>query len=394
VKDMTEGEILNKIRLELKKGMVSARCRKCGCMKETLEGLFNTLSSLQIEGSLDLIKNIEQWLTQMEQLEYNCLGCKHCYPAQAVNIFNQSFPLVASQSLSCDLKGREKSWPPIPGEYFAFCDGPSCPVAVSTLTCIELAETLAKMRPEGLCIVGKTETENIGIDKVIKNIITNPTIHFLIVAGKDPDGHHSGKTFLALAKNGVNGDMKVIGSPGKRPILKNVSLFEVESFRRQVQVIDMIGCEDAEMIADKINELSKGAISTCECKECSEPRPAARISSVPKIMAREPKKFKMDKAGYFVVIPNLEKKIIIVEHYSYDNKLLHTIEGKDAPAIYATIIENGWITELSHAAYLGRELAKAEFSLKYGFKYIQDKAPGKMENITEWKRKEKNEIQL
>jgi len=38
---------------------------------------------------------------------------------------------------------------------------------------------------------------------------------------------------------------------------------------------------------------------------------------------------------------------------------------------------------LSHAAYLGRELAKAEFSLKYGFKYIQDKSPGKMENILE-----------
>jgi len=345
-------------------------------MKETLESLLASLPLIKIEQAAHLIQDIKGWLKEMQPIKYSCLGCKYCFPAVAMNIFNQSFPgAMQTVSLSCDFEVKEQIWPPIPGEYFAFCDGPSCPVAVSTLTSIEISETLAKMRPKGLCIVGKTETENIGIDKVIKNIITNPTIHFLIVAGKDPDGHHSGKTLLALAKNGVNGDMKVIGSPGKRPILKNVSLSEVESFRRQVQVIDMIGCEDAEMIADKINELSKGAISTCECKKCSEPRPAARISSVPPIMAREPKKLKMDKAGYFVVIPNLEKKIIIVEHYSYDNKLLHTIEGKDAPAIYSTIIENGWITELSHAAYLGRELAKAEFTLRTGSNYIQDKAP-------------------
>jgi tetrahydromethanopterin S-methyltransferase subunit A len=78
----------------------------------------------------------------------------------------------------------------------------------------------------------------------------------------------------------------------------------------------------------------------------------------------------MDRAGYFVIIPSHQKKTIIVEHYSYDDKLLHIIEGKDASSIYSTIIENGWVTELSHCAYF-KELAKAE--LKYGFKYIRTK---------------------
>ena len=41
-------------------------------------------------------------------------------------------------------------------------------------------------------------------------------------------------------------------------------------------------------------------------------------------------------------------------------------------SIYKTIIENGWISQLSHSAYLGRELAKAELSIKYKFKYVQD----------------------
>ncbi|MGH8066185.1 MAG: DUF4346 domain-containing protein [Candidatus Entotheonellia bacterium] len=73
-------------------------------------------------------------------------------------------------------------------------------------------------------------------------------------------------------------------------------------------------------------------------------------------------------------IHQAEKGVISVEHYAYDNTLLHVIEGRNARAICSGIIHNGWVTELSHAAYLGKEWARAEFSLKYGFKYIQDGA--------------------
>jgi tetrahydromethanopterin S-methyltransferase subunit A len=65
---------------------------------------------------------------------------------------------------------------------------------------------------------------------------------------------------------------------------------------------------------------------------------------------------------------------ILVEHYSYDNKLLRKIEGKNGRDIYFTIINNKWVTELSHAAYLGKELIKAELSIKKGFKFVQDGA--------------------
>ncbi|MHC4456897.1 MAG: DUF4346 domain-containing protein [Planctomycetota bacterium] len=352
-------------------------------MKEALENICSYLSSLQAKNSLHLLENIQRWLKQMEPIKYTCFGCDYCFAATAVNIFNEAFPEMAqAQSLNCTFEMRERTWPPVPGEYFAFCEGTTCPVAVSTLASIELAERLAHAKPEGLCIVGKTATENIGIDKVIKNVITNPSIRFLVVAGKDPQGHRSGKTLLALSARGVDGDMKVIDAPGRRPILKNVCLSEVESFRRQVDVLNMIGCEDPKMIINKIDELSKKVISTCECKKHAEPISSDLIPPAPKILASEPKKFKMDKAGYFVVIPSPKQKIIIVEHYDYDNKLIHTVEGKDAATIYSTIIENEWITELSHAAYLGKELAKAEISLKHRFKYIQDKAAGRVEDNT------------
>jgi len=377
---MKDKRAIQKIKSEIEKGIGFAKCKKCGCMKETLENLLASLPSIQIEESSDLIQNVNAWLKEMESVKYPCLGCEYCFPAVAMNILSESFPeSVENKSLSCNFVVEEQIWPPTPGEYFAFCEGPTCSVAVSTLASVEIAEKLAKLKPEGLCIVGKTETENIGIDKVIKNVITNPAIRFLIIAGKDPHGHYSGKTLLALSKNGIDKDMKVIDSPGRRPILKNVSASEVEYFRQQIRVIDMIGCEDTKKIIAQINEISKEAFSTCECEECYESISLAKISTIPKILAGEPNNLKMDKAGYFVIIPSFQKKTIVVEHYAYDNKLLHIIEGKDAPSIYSTIIENGWITELSHAAYLGRELARVELGLKYGFKYIQDKAPGKAE---------------
>ncbi len=372
---MTDANWKDKIQSELREGMVLPKCRKCGCMKETLESLRTSLSSLQVEASSDLLANIERWLGQMEPIKYACLGCDYCVPAVAMNVFHQAFPEVGeSQSLGCAFEVSEHKWPPVAGEYHAFCDGPGCPVAVSTLASVELAESLARARPKELCIVGKTETENIGIEKVIKNIITNPTIRFLLVAGKDPRGHQSGRTFLALWENGVDETMRVIGSPGKRPILRNVTREEVEVFRKQVRVVDMIGCEDMENIIETIKELAQTSRPSCACRETRERTTPAPFSEVPIIRAEPPAKIEMDKAGYFVILPQPERQVIVVEHYSYDNTLQRVIEGQDARSIYWTIINNGWVTQLSHAAYLGKELAKAELSIKLGFKYIQDGA--------------------
>jgi tetrahydromethanopterin S-methyltransferase subunit A len=368
-----EKDLIEKIRSELQEGIALAKCRRCGCMKEALENLRFSLSLLKGRGSSELLLNIEDWIQQMGSIKYACLGCEHCFPAVAMNIFAQAFPeAAATQPLGCGLEIGERAWPPVPGEYYVFCDGPGCPVAVSTLGSVELAEDLARNRPRGLCIVGKTETENIGVEKVIKNIITNPTIRFLLLVGRDPEGHRSGGTLLALWENGVDDGMRVMGSPGRRPILRNVTRGEVEAFRKQVLVVDLIGCEDITVMVEKIGELSQSLNTSYSYLRHFRTNPV-ETSTVPVVRAKEPEKVEMDKAGYFVIIPHPKKKVIIVEHYSYDNRLLRIIEGEDARSIYHTIIENGWVTQLSHAAYLGKELAKAELSLKLGLKYTQDK---------------------
>lgn len=251
----------------------------------------------------------------------------------------------------------------------------TCHVAVSTLASIDLAEKLARVNPEPLCIVGKTETENIGIEKIIRNTISNPSIHFLILAGKESEGHRSGGTMRALFAGGVDARMRVIGAPGKKPVLKNLTREEVEAFRNQVHLIDMMGSEDVSAISAKMVELLSGPEPACH-----NPSFAANITSpvsrhsVETIEAEEPGEVRLDRSGYFVIIPEPEKERIIVEHYAYDNRLLRVIQGKTARSLYHTIVKKKWVSTLTHAAYLGKELARAETALTHSLPYVQDGA--------------------
>jgi hypothetical protein len=102
---------------------------------------------------------------------------------------------------------------------------------------------------------------------------------------------------------------------------------------------------------------------------------ALTLSSVrPVVQAQESSRVEMDRAGYFVILPQPANGTIVVEHYAYDNRLLRVIEGRNARSIYSTLIANGWVTQLSHAAYLGKELARAESSVHLKSKYVQDGA--------------------
>lgn len=378
-----------KVHSEIQRGMKLSRCRKCGCMKGTLDNLKASLHLLKINDAKELFNNVNEWMEQLEPLAYPCFGCKYCIPPEAMTILTTKYPVLASATLSsCEMTVNTNSWPPVEGEYTVL--NRSAPVAVSTLASVKLEEKLAKLKPSGLCIVGKTETENIGIDKIVKNVISNPSISALILAGKDTNGHQSGRTILALWEHGVDKNMRITGSKGRRPILKNVTASDVKAFRKQVTVEDMIGCENTRNLAKKIKELALNAppvqaASGCGCHgDCSDTAPMAMpgltvkkpAAAIPPVKAKKYSKssIKLDKAGYFVILLQKKKALILVEHYSYDNKLVRKIEGKNSRDIYLTIISNGWVSDLGHAAYLGKELARAEMSLKKGYKFVQDGA--------------------
>lgn len=112
-------------RAEIEAGIALTKCKQCGCMRDTLE-------SLQAAATAGLAAQAPTWLAQMAPIRYACLGCAHCYPAVALNALAEA-GLVEGAGLACAFEVTDRRWPVVAGEYAAFCDGPSCPVAVSTL---------------------------------------------------------------------------------------------------------------------------------------------------------------------------------------------------------------------------------------------------------------------
>ena len=92
------------------------------------------------------------------------------------------------------------------------------------------------------------------------------------------------------------------------------------------------------------------------------------------------KDWKMDPKGYFLIWVDKKKKVIQVGYCKFTrlgnspvNDMVAIIKGKTAIEIVNTLVREKFISTLQHAADMGIELHKAELSLKYGFKYIQDK---------------------
>ncbi len=267
-------------------------------------------------------------------------------------------------------RARRRTWPYVPGTYFV--TDPRAPIAVTTLGSVELAEAVSRHPPAGLCIVGKVETENIGIEKIIKNILSNPAIRFLACAGNEPPRHLTGATMLALFENGMDENQRIPGAPGMRPILRNTSAAEVHAFRQQVQPIDMIGCTDVAAIHARVRKLVQSA---APAGVGGRPGDAPQAHpAVERVFATgtDPRHIKLDKAGYFVI--HIDGDTLLVEHYDYQDSLIRVIEGRDARSIYLTLIRNGWVSTFDHAAYVGKELARAQRSMEQGIPFIQDGA--------------------
>ncbi len=268
-------------------------------------------------------------------------------------------------------RANKTEWPFIPGRYHVV--SPHAPVAVTTLGSVKLASDIAESPPEGLCIVGKVETENIGIEKIIKNILSSAAIRYLVCAGNEPPKHLTGATLFALFNNGIDVHGRIIGSPGMRPVLPNTSAEEIQAFRDQVEPIDMIGCTDVAEIHARVAELASSGPKTTK-REFVPSSNLREQGGVERVLARGKgrNEIKLDEEGYFVI--NIEDRSLLVEHYNYKEKLQRVIEGRDARSIYLTIVQNGWVSKLDHAAYLGKELAKAELSIKHGLDFVQDGA--------------------
>lgn len=102
-------------------------------------------------------------------------------------------------------------------------------------------EELVRVAAEsGAALAGTLQTENIGLEKVICNVVSNPNIRFLIVCGPESPGHLVGDAVLSLKANGIDDQRRIVGAKALTPCLFNIPSEFVDRFRKQVTVLDLV----------------------------------------------------------------------------------------------------------------------------------------------------------
>lgn len=354
------------VREQFGQAIAASKCHGCGCLLHAIEALEKAAPTIPELGVvLDDARRV------LVPKKYDCLGCDVCFPAVAANALAAALPEGTADGALCptEAPAERSGWPPLPGDYSVIRYGAS--VAVCTLNSEALVKELTRVAPDGLAIVGTMHTENLGIERVVRNVLANPNIRSLVLCGEDTRqliGHLPGQSMESLFTHGTDDKQRIVGAKGKRPFLKNLPPEHVELFRKQVQLVSMIGEQDAARIARTIlNRHAQGLPAFSE---------AATDVAVETVRAKEPQFYKSDPAGFFVIYPDRRARQLVVEHYTNAGVLDCVVEGPTPTAVYAEIVRRGLLSQLDHAAYLGRELATAERSLKTNEPYVQDRAPG------------------
>lgn len=146
-----------------------------------------------------------------------------------------------------------EDYPPEEGRYVRGND--YSPVAVAiVLNCDEdkIPPELEKLVRAGLesgaALSGTIQTPNIGFEKMICNIVSNPNIRYLILGGPESEGHLVGESLRALMTNGIDEKKRIIGTEAPFPFLYNLPTEQVERFRKQLTLIDLQFEGDPEII--------------------------------------------------------------------------------------------------------------------------------------------------
>jgi tetrahydromethanopterin S-methyltransferase subunit A len=361
-------ETLRLVEARLDDAIAAAKCHACGCFQQTVRAI-DAADVARDELAPVLARSRETFVAQ----KYDCLGCPTCFPSLAAAAFEEAFPEAGAGLDLCPTQAptARSEWPPLPGDYVVVRAEAS--VAVCTLDSASIVEAIATCGVDGLAIVGTMRTENLGIERLVQNLVANPRIRTLILCGaetKQGVGHFAGQSLESLVANGVDAGGRIVGAGGKRPVLKNIDRDTVERFRRQITLVSRVGLTLVDVIVSEIRVAA-----------ASMPEPfgeATAVAMVP-IHATAPRRLVPDPAGYFVIYPDRRTRRLRVEHFANDGVLTCVIEGDTPAALAAEVIERGLVSRLDHAAYFGRELARAERSLDTGEAYVQDRAPGELD---------------
>jgi tetrahydromethanopterin S-methyltransferase subunit A len=148
-------------------------------------------------------------------------------------------------------------YPPEEGCYLRGNDySPVAVVVILKWRREELPQSIEQLVRTGLesgaALAGTLQTENVGLEKVICNIVANPNIRYLIVCGPESPGHSVGDCIRALYENGIDENRRIIGTKAPAPYLFNIPEHWVDRFIKQTKLIDLVNEGTPETIKDAV----------------------------------------------------------------------------------------------------------------------------------------------
>lgn len=143
------------------------------------------------------------------------------------------------------MKKIAEAWPIVKGDYTV--GNPESRIAVVTLA------SQINSLPEA-ALWGSSKTENLGVEKIIINTISNSNIRYILICGKESRGHLAGHSLLAIHANGIDEKGRIVGSEGAIPFIENISREAVKRFQQQIVLLDRIGLTNLEEIMKIVKE--------------------------------------------------------------------------------------------------------------------------------------------
>ena len=101
---------------------------------------------------------------------------------------------------------------------------------------------------KGAALAGTLQTENIGIEKIVINIVSNPNIRYLVLCGIEVARHNSGDALKCLLENGIDERRTIVGSKAVTPYLFNIPLGSIERFRKQLRLVNLLNEMNPEVV--------------------------------------------------------------------------------------------------------------------------------------------------
>lgn len=146
----------------------------------------------------------------------------------------------------------------IPVKHDIFYGDENSSIALCTLSSINMLDLFSKSElMSKVAIAARLFSENKGIETLIKYVLQNRRIKYIILCGKDTKGHLPGQGLVALQRNGIDAKGRIIDAWGKDPVLDSLTQHDIDEFRERVILVDLIGTTEIDRVAQEITNLAR-----------------------------------------------------------------------------------------------------------------------------------------